>query len=322
MSLTVRHTFKKNERVTSRREILQLVSRGHRIEATPILARYIIAERYINVATAATGAAEKSVNKVMVVAPKKSFKRAVDRNLLKRRMREAYRLHKEILPQRGLSISLLYIAKEIRSYKEIETAVVEILQKISAATENASNGTSSNGTALDSTASNGNSSSSADGTASDSTASDSTASEGTSSSDDSCATSHNSVKNNPITNNISNSCTTGRAAERDKMSTIGKNKSIEKGTTDKEKGAEKNSFWEKVWRGVKSVLSFPFVLLIKFYQVCISPLKPASCRFTPTCSQYAVEAFRKYGPLKGFYLAAKRILRCHPWGGSGYDPVP
>lgn len=299
MSLTVRHTFKKNERVTSRREILQLVSRGHRIEATPILARYIIAERYINGATAATGAAERSVNKVMVVAPKKSFKRAVDRNLLKRRMREAYRLHKELLPQRGLSISLLYIAKEIRSYKEIESAVVEILQKISAATDNASNGTASDGTA-----------------------SDSTASEGTSSSDDSCATSHNSVKNNPITNNISNSCTAGRAAERDKMSTIGKNKSIEKGTTDKEMGAEKNSFWEKVWRGVKSVLSFPFVLLIKFYQVCISPLKPASCRFTPTCSQYAVEAFRKYGPLKGFYLAAKRILRCHPWGGSGYDPVP
>ena len=266
MSLTVRHTFKKNERVTSRREILQLVSRGHRIEATPILARYIIAERYINVATAATGAAEKSVNKVMVVAPKKSFKRAVDRNLLKRRMREAYRLHKELLPQRGLSISLLYIAKEIRSYKEIESAVVEILQKISAATDNASNGTASDSNA--------------------------------------------------------DSSESGRAAERDKRLTIGKNKSIEKGTTDKEKGAEKNSFWEKVWRGVKSVLSFPFVLLIKFYQVCISPLKPASCRFTPTCSQYAVEAFRKYGPLKGFYLAAKRILRCHPWGGSGYDPVP
>ena len=317
MSLTVRHTFKKNERVTSRREILQLVSRGHRIEATPILARYIIAERYINGATAATGAAERSVNKVMVVAPKKSFKRAVDRNLLKRRMREAYRLHKELLPQRGLSISLLYIAKEIRSYKEIEAAVVEILQKISSATA----------TLSDNSTSDGNSSSSADGTASDSTASngtasDSTASEGTSSSDDSCATSHSSVKNNPITNSISNSCTTGRPAERDKRLTIGKKKSIEKGTTDKEKGAEKNSVLEKVWRGVKSVLSFPFVLLIKFYQVCISPLKPASCRFTPTCSQYAVEAFRKYGSLKGFYLAAKRILRCHPWGGSGYDPVP
>ena len=319
MSLTVRHTFKKNERVTSRREILQLVSRGHRIEATPILARYIAAERYVNGATAATGATEKSVNKVMVIAPKKSFKRAVDRNLLKRRMREAYRLHKEILPQRGLSISLLYIAKEIRSYKEIESAVVEILQKISSATSTPSDSTSSNGTASDGTSSDGTSS---DSTSSNGTASDSTASEGTSSSDDSKSTSHCSTIEKSALRNSTDSCATGRTVEKEKMSTIGKNNSIEKGITDKEKGAEKNSFWEKVWRGVKSVLSFPFVLLIKFYQVCISPLKPASCRFTPTCSQYAVEAFRKYGPLKGFYLAAKRILRCHPWGGSGYDPVP
>ena len=299
MSLTVRHTFKKNERVTSRREILQLVSRGHRIEATPILARYILADRYTNGATAATSAAEKSVNKVMVVAPKKSFKRAVDRNLLKRRMREAYRLHKEILPQRGLSISLLYIAKEIRSYKEIEAAVVEILQKISSATA----------TLSDNSTSDGNSASS--GSSAD-----------TSSSDESKSTSHGSTIEKSALRNSTNSCTTSRPAERDKMSTIGKNNSIEKGITDKEKGEEKCSVWERVWRGVKSVLSFPFVLLIKFYQVCISPLKPASCRFTPTCSQYAIEAFRKYGPLKGFYLAAKRILRCHPWGGSGYDPVP
>lgn len=74
---------------------------------------------------------------------------------------------------------------------------------------------------------------------------------------------------------------------------------------------------------LKTILSAPFILLIKFYQLCISPLKPVpTCRFTPTCSQYALEAFRKYGPLKGFALSLKRILRCHPWGGSGYDPVP
>ncbi|HIT46476.1 MAG TPA: membrane protein insertion efficiency factor YidD [Candidatus Cryptobacteroides merdipullorum] len=73
---------------------------------------------------------------------------------------------------------------------------------------------------------------------------------------------------------------------------------------------------------VRRVLAFPFILLIKFYQLCISPLKPPTCRFTPTCSQYALEAFRKYGPIKGFWLSLKRILRCHPWGGSGYDPVP
>lgn len=74
---------------------------------------------------------------------------------------------------------------------------------------------------------------------------------------------------------------------------------------------------------LKKILTAPFILLIKFYQVCISPLKRTpTCRFTPTCSQYALEAFRKYGPIKGFWLSFKRIIRCHPWGGSGYDPVP
>ncbi len=72
----------------------------------------------------------------------------------------------------------------------------------------------------------------------------------------------------------------------------------------------------------KKILSAPLILLVRFYQLCISPLKPACCRFTPTCSQYALEALRKYGPIKGGWLALKRILRCHPWGGSGYDPVP
>jgi putative membrane protein insertion efficiency factor len=74
---------------------------------------------------------------------------------------------------------------------------------------------------------------------------------------------------------------------------------------------------------LRKVAIAPFVFLIRFYQVCLSPLKGGpSCRFTPTCSQYALEAFRKHGPFKGFYLAVRRILRCHPWGGHGYDPVP
>ena len=73
---------------------------------------------------------------------------------------------------------------------------------------------------------------------------------------------------------------------------------------------------------LRKILSAPFIALILFYRKCISPLKPPTCRFTPTCSQYALEAFRKYGPIKGFWLSLKRILRCHPLGGSGYDPVP
>lgn len=79
----------------------------------------------------------------------------------------------------------------------------------------------------------------------------------------------------------------------------------------------------KVAELVKKILIAPLVFLIKFYQICISPLKGGpTCRFTPTCSQYALEALRKYGLFKGGWLALKRIVRCHPWGGSGYDPVP
>lgn len=72
----------------------------------------------------------------------------------------------------------------------------------------------------------------------------------------------------------------------------------------------------------KTILSFPFIVLIKIYQWVISPMLGPKCRYTPTCSQYALEAFKKHGPLKGFWLALKRIGRCHPWGGHGYDPVP
>ena len=72
----------------------------------------------------------------------------------------------------------------------------------------------------------------------------------------------------------------------------------------------------------KRLITYPFIWLVRFYQVAISPLKPPTCRFSPTCSTYAIEALRKYGLLKGGALALKRIMRCHPWGGSGYDPVP
>ncbi len=63
------------------------------------------------------------------------------------------------------------------------------------------------------------------------------------------------------------------------------------------------------------------VVLLRGYQYFISPLFPPSCRYTPTCSQYAVEAVQRYGAVRGLYLAVRRILRCHPFGGGGYDPV-
>lgn len=80
--------------------------------------------------------------------------------------------------------------------------------------------------------------------------------------------------------------------------------------------------WRLALKVLGMVLGMVLILPIRFYQRCISPLTPPACRFTPTCSQYAVEAIRKHGPFKGFWLAVKRISRCHPWGGSGYDPVP
>ena len=75
-------------------------------------------------------------------------------------------------------------------------------------------------------------------------------------------------------------------------------------------------------RKINPLLTYPLILLVRFYQVAISPLKPPTCRFSPTCSTYALEALKKYGLLKGGRLALRRIMRCHPWGGSGYDPVP
>lgn len=63
------------------------------------------------------------------------------------------------------------------------------------------------------------------------------------------------------------------------------------------------------------------LLIIRFYRVFISPLKPPTCRFYPTCSLYAIEAIEKYGAFKGGYLAGKRILKCHPFHAGGYDPV-
>ena len=73
---------------------------------------------------------------------------------------------------------------------------------------------------------------------------------------------------------------------------------------------------------LKNMLTHLLLAPVYFYRYAISPLLPPSCRYTPTCSQYTIDALKKHGPFKGTYLSAKRILSCNPWGGSGYDPVP
>ena len=250
---TTPKTFKKNERLKSRKSILRLMSRGRRIEASPLLAKYTFNPQEADAA-----------NKIMVLAPKKLFKKAVDRNLLKRRIREAYRLNKQILPPCRAHISFTYTAKEKIPFSQIQDAVVSILKTIAENTPSQDN-----------------------------------------------------IKEQSTDGSFENVPETGVGA-----TTLNTVKCIvkEQGSGSENECSNKKSCG--FLRAVKAVLSFPFVVLIKFYQICISPLKPATCRFTPTCSQYAIEAFRKYGPFKGFYLATRRILRCHPWGGHGYDPVP
>ena len=73
---------------------------------------------------------------------------------------------------------------------------------------------------------------------------------------------------------------------------------------------------------MKKMFQRLLIFLVKFYQKFISPFCPGVCRYRPTCSQYMIEAIQIHGPIKGLWLGLKRIFRCHPWGGSGYDPVP
>ena len=73
---------------------------------------------------------------------------------------------------------------------------------------------------------------------------------------------------------------------------------------------------------LNKVATFPLLILIRGYQLIISPLLGSNCRFIPTCSEYAMESLRSHGLIKGSYLTIKRIGKCHPWGGHGYDPIP
>ena len=73
---------------------------------------------------------------------------------------------------------------------------------------------------------------------------------------------------------------------------------------------------------MSKLLAKLMVALVNLYQYALSPLLPGVCRFTPSCSEYGVQALRKHGPWRGGWLTLKRFLSCHPWGGHGYDPVP
>jgi len=79
---------------------------------------------------------------------------------------------------------------------------------------------------------------------------------------------------------------------------------------------------KQVYLLLRRLLVALLLIPVKLYQWFISPVIGASCRYTPTCSAYTIEALKKHGPFKGLYLSIKRILRCNPWGGYGHDPVP
>ena len=79
---------------------------------------------------------------------------------------------------------------------------------------------------------------------------------------------------------------------------------------------------KQLYRGFKNLLAKMLIGLIRLYQVTLSPYIGRACRYTPTCSNYGIEAIQKHGPFKGTWLTIKRVLSCNPWGGSGYDPVP
>ncbi len=73
---------------------------------------------------------------------------------------------------------------------------------------------------------------------------------------------------------------------------------------------------------INKFISYPIILLVKIYQIFISPILGQNCRYLPTCSEYTVQSLKEYGVVKGLTLSLKRILKCHPWGSHGYDPVP
>ena len=73
---------------------------------------------------------------------------------------------------------------------------------------------------------------------------------------------------------------------------------------------------------LNKIIIFPFIFIIRGYQLVISPILGSNCRFIPTCSEYSMESLKEFGLIKGTFLSIKRIGKCHPWGSHGYDPIP
>ena len=73
---------------------------------------------------------------------------------------------------------------------------------------------------------------------------------------------------------------------------------------------------------IKNIVLYPILLIIKIYQTVLSPILPSTCRYSPTCSEYTKQSLIKFGLIKGGMISVKRIIKCNPWGGNGYDPIP
>ena len=73
---------------------------------------------------------------------------------------------------------------------------------------------------------------------------------------------------------------------------------------------------------IKNIVLYPILLIIKIYQTILSPILPSTCRYSPTCSEYTKQSLIKFGLIKGGMISIKRIIKCNPWGGNGYDPIP
>jgi putative membrane protein insertion efficiency factor/ribonuclease P protein component len=266
----------KNERLHSKNDIDRLLSKGRFFVVDNVFRCCVLPRPASGSGVAAAGAGVTGVAgsgvtgvpvengsasdaRMMVSVPKKCFKRAVKRNLLKRRIREAYRRNKPSLP---MDILFVYLPKEILSYEQIEQTLIRAIERAEEKLRT-------------------------------------------------CAPAAAVVGASSPALSPNSGSQTG-ASQRE----------VSQHEVSQREVSQREVSQNKFVAVLKWIGNAPFLLLISFYRACVSPFTPPACRFTPTCSQYAMEAFKKYGPFKGLYLTVKRILRCRPGGGSGYDPVP